>query len=193
MMFTIPKKQPPSRAQKKKNLYKLLVARSDIDAAHTACELFLKTVTDLSDDLYYPLFTAIVVCYARPFTNNKPFGSLPEKWGRFIDPNQQKLHDSLIKTRRELVAHSDLSVRKAMIVPPGVLIGRLNERQLKSSKIGTQINYYLFRIPEIRKIPLLTLDLGRRVNAEIEVTLAELYGGMDLPFVKFALRIDDGL
>jgi hypothetical protein len=193
MMFTVPKKQPPSRAQRKKNLYRLLVARSDIGAAHAACELFLKTVTDLSDDLYYPLFTAIVVCYARPFTNNKPFGPLPDKWGKFIDPNQQKLHDSLIKTRHELVAHSDLSVRKAMIVPPGVLIGRLKERELRSSKIGTQTNYFLFRIPEIRKIPSLTADLGRRVNVDIEVALEGLYGGMELPCAKFLLRIDDGL
>lgn len=192
-MFTIPKKQPPSRAQKKKNLYKLLVARSDIHAAHAACELFLKTITDLSDDLYYPLFTAIVVCYARPFTNNKPYGSLPDKWGRFIDPDQQKLHDSLIKTRHEIVAHSDLSVLKAMIVPPGILIGRLKERELRSAKIGAQTNYYLFHIPQIREIPILTADLGKRVNAEIKIALEELYGGMELPRGKFLLRIDDGL
>lgn len=192
-MFTIPKKQPPSRAQQKKNIYRLLVARSDIGASHAACELFLKTVTDLSDDLYYPLFTAIVICYARPFTNNKPFGSLPDKWGKFMDPAQQELHDSLIKTRHELVAHSDYSVRKAMIVPAGTLIGRLKERELRSPKIGTQTNYYLFRIPQIRKIPLLTSDLGRRVNADIDVALEDLYGGMELPSGKFSLRIDDGL
>lgn len=192
-MFTIHKKQPPSRVQKKKNLYRLLVARSDIDAAHAACQLFLKTVTDLSDDLYYPLFTAIVICYTRHFTNNKPFGSLPAKWEKFVDQNHQKLHDSLIQTRNELVAHSDSSVRKAMIVPPGVLIGLLKERELRSSKIGTQTNYYLFRIPEIRKIPSLTADLYRRVNANIEVALEELYGGMELPGAKFLLRFDDGL
>jgi hypothetical protein len=193
MMFTLPKRQPPSRSLKKKNLYRLLIARSDIDAAHAACDLFLKTVTDLGDDLYYPLFTAIVVCYARPFTNNKPFGPLPVKWGVFRDPSQQKLHDSLIKTRNEIVAHSDLSTRKAMIVPPGTSIGFLNERELRSPKIGTMVNYFLFRIPQIREIPILTTDLGRRVNADIEVALEDLYGGMELPRAKFLLRITDGL
>ena len=115
MIFTISKKQPASRSKQKLSLYRLLVARSDIGASHAACELFLKTVTDLSDDLYYPLFSAIVVCYARPFTDNKVFGSLPEKWRKFSDPDQQRLHNSLIATRHELIAHSDISVRKAKI------------------------------------------------------------------------------
>jgi hypothetical protein len=80
-----------------------------------------------------------------------------------------------------------------MIVPPGILIGFLKDRELSSSKIGPLVNYNLFRISEIRKIPLRTSDLGRRINADIEVALQELYGGMELPRAKFLLRITNGL
>jgi len=59
--------------------------------------------------------------------------------------------------------------------------------------IGTEISYYLFRIPRIGQIPALALDLSRRLNAEIEASLENLYGGMELPAKKFRLRIDQGL
>ncbi len=87
-----------------------------------------------------------------------------------------------------------MSVRKAKIVPPHVVTGYLpGGRELKSLRIGTETNYYLFKIPMIRDIPGLTRNLGRRINEEIERMLEELYGGMELPCAKFPLRIDDGL
>ncbi len=195
MTFTLPKRQPPLRSHRKRYLYQLLVARSDIGAAHTACDLFLKSVTSLSDDLYYPLFMSVAVCYGRPFTHNEPFGALPTKWGKFEDPNHQQRHDSIIKARHELVAHSDMTVRRAMIIPPNVVTGNLHGRELKSKKIGTQTSYYyyLFTIPMVRDIPNLTKSLGRRINDEIEHLLQESYGEMDLTNAKFPLRIDEGL
>jgi hypothetical protein len=192
--FTMPKKQPPNRSQVKKNLYKLMVAQSDIGAAHSAYKLFESNVKELSDKLYQPLFTAIVVCYARPFTNNQPYGALPDKWTKFDNPRQQSLHDDLIKARHEIVAHSDMSVRRASIVPPGVVTGFFADgRELKSTRIGHETSYYLFRIPRIREISDLTVDLGRRISLEIDTIIENLYSGMDLPRAKFRLRIDDGL
>ena len=45
----------------KKELYKIVVARSDITAALNACNLFLSRVKDFGDDLYIPLVNAIIV------------------------------------------------------------------------------------------------------------------------------------
>lgn len=193
MSFILPKRQPPSREQQKTDLYRLIVARSDIGAAQSACELFIEMVDDVNHDLYYPLFTSIVVCYARPFTNNKPYGALPGKWENFEDGKMKSTHDALIKARHELIAHSDMAARKAKIVPPKVVIGYMNERELKSSRIGTQTSFYFFTIPMIKDIPRLTTDIGRRLNAEIEHKLEEIYGDMELPQAKFALRLDNGL
>lgn len=190
----IPKKQPPARSQIKKNLYKLMVAQSDIGSALSAAKLFLGNVKDLRDDLYQPLFTSIVISYARPFTNNQPYGALPDKWARFNNEKQQTLHDDLIKARHEIVAHSDMSVRRAFIVPAGVVTGIFGDgRELKSSRVGHAVSYYLFKIPRIREIPDLTLDLGQRISNEIDDIIEKLYSGMDLPRAKFRLRIDEGL
>lgn len=194
MNFTLPSRQSPARSRQKMELYKLLVARSDIDAARASADLFLKTVRDISNELYYPLFTATVICYARPFTNNEPYGALPKKWAKFSNVKFQDTHDSLMKARNEIVAHSDMSVRKAMIVPSGALIGKLeNGKEIKSVGIGAQTNYYLFRENQIRDVYNLTRDLGRRINSEIERKVADLYDGMELPAVAFSLRIDEGL
>jgi len=193
MTFIIPKKQPALRSHKKKNLYRLLVARSDIGAATAASKLFINTVSDLSDKLYYPLFTSIVICYARPFTNNEPYGALPEKWSKFENQLWQRRHDSILKARHELVAHSDMSVRKAKIVPQNVVIGNNNVKELKSARIGIETSYYLFTIPMIKETLDVAINLGRRMNDEIEVVLDDLYGGMELPNAKFSLRIDEGL
>src|SRR6267154_1715337 len=105
MNFSIPRKQPPARSQQKKTLHKFLVARSDIGAALETCKLFKSTVTSFKDDLYYPLFAAIVVCYARPFTNNEPYGALPKKWGAFDNPGMQDTHNRILRARHELIAH----------------------------------------------------------------------------------------
>jgi hypothetical protein len=99
-----------------------------------------------------------------------------------------------MKARNEIVAHSDMSVRKAMIVPPGVVIGKFeNGKEMKSASIGAQTNYYLFQEHQIREVYALTRDLAHRLNAEIESRVAELYDGMQLPMSAFNLRIDEGL
>ncbi|MBA4057567.1 MAG: hypothetical protein C0490_22830, partial [Marivirga sp.] len=118
----------------------------------------------------------------------------PKKWAKFSNVKFQDTHDSLMKARNEIVAHSDMSVRKAMIVPSGALIGKLeNGKEIKSVGIGAQTNYYLFRENQIRDVYNLTRDLGRRINSEIERKVADLYDGMELPAVAFSLRIDEGL
>lgn len=193
MNFILPRKQPPLRSQQKKNLYKLLIARSDVGASLTACKLMRETVSGFESELYYPLFAAVVVCYARPFTNNEPYGALPSKWAQFSDTSRQETHDKIIKARHELIAHSDMIVRKASIIPPGVASGKLGERELTSTKIGTQTSLYLYPMPFFNKVWETALDLYSRLNAEIDRLVDTLYDGMDLPSHSFDLKMDEGL
>ena len=183
----------PKRSGIKKELYKLVVARSDITAALKGCEFILKYIKELRDERLYPLTTAVVVCYARPFTQNKPFGALPEKWSRFSNSGFKDIHDKLIKARNEIFAHSDMNIRKVQIVPPNVSVIKNVNKELKSTQIGTQLNTYFFSIDFFKSVRKLILDLGSRLQKEIDRLIDDLYSNLELPKKEFDLKIDEGL
>lgn len=179
-----------SRAERKKQLYKLIVAQSDILAAATACNLFIDTVDHLGHPLYYPLFCSMVVCYGRPFSDNKPFGPLPKTWRYFSDKRLQALHDDLLNARNKIIAHSDLKERQVAIFPPGVKFGSsLNE----SGEIAFGISSYYFPIKNFTYFRALFADLGPRLMAEIEKELSSLYSGLSLPQERILLDFEEGL
>jgi hypothetical protein len=191
--FSIPSRQPPARSHLKRDLYKLLIARSDLTASLNACDLILKNVKSIRDENLYPLTTSVIVCYARPFTVNKPYGCLPKKWQKFDNPQYQFTHDKILKARHEFFAHSDMSVRKAQIVPPNVPLVIEREKELKSQQISTQVSHILFELDFFNRIKETNLDLGRRIQIEIDKMIIDLYGDMQLPNKAFNLRVDEGL
>jgi len=175
-------------SSRKKEFYKIVVARSDITAALTACDLFLSKVKDLSDDLYFPLLNAIVVCYSRPFTSNKPLGPLSEKWHKFHNETFQKTHETILSLRNKTIAHSDLEIRKVFIYPAGTPIAKTG---IKSHHLGVAISNHALpmeRFPEIRAT---CFDLGYRLNIEAERELRSLFGNKNPPSRKFELTFDD--
>jgi len=185
--------QSPSRSKRKQELYKLLVARSDITASLNSCKQMLKKVDGLGHELYHPLYTAIVICYTRPFTKNKPYGALPKKWYTFDDNELNEIHEDLMRTRHELIAHSDMTVKEAFIVPAGCEIGKDGDKPLVSDYIGVQISMQYFPRPMFERIHNLCVFQGSRINDEIDLLVEELYEGMELPARPFKIRIDDGL
>lgn len=180
----------PTRGKKKINLYKLIVARSDITAALTACRLFREKVDRLGHELYYPLYCSIIICYGRPFSDNRPLGALPSQWRKFSSPRLQVTHDELIEARNGLIAHSDLKVRKVNIVPEGAKLG---ETDLQHHGIGLTIDSYYFPLSRYRDIHDTCFDLGNRLNQAVEDEIEKLYGKMDLPMRAFSLKFNEGL
>ena len=130
---------------------------------------------------------------SRPFTVNKPYGSLPKKWSKFDRPQYQATHKKLLQARHELFAHSDMNVRKALIVPPNIPLVFDEGNELKSQEISTQVNYKLFEPVFFKIVRETNLDLGRRIQAEIDKMIIDLYGNMQLPNEAFNLRVDEGL
>ena len=193
MNFISHTNQPPSRLQRKKELYKLVVARSDITASLNACKVMLEKVHGMGHELYYPLYSAIVVCYSRPFTNNKPYGSLAKKWYTFEDLLHKKTHKELLKARHELIAHSDMTVKEAMIVPPNVEIGIKSKKPIVSNYIIVQTTLYYYPRSLFENSKSLCLFQRSRISVEIDNLLEELYEGMDLPNAPFKIRMDNGL
>ena len=152
--------------------------------------MILEKVSGFGDELYLPLFHAVVIAYARPYVDNKTTGVLSRHWTRFSDPELQEVHNDLIKTRHELVAHSDSNARSIKIVPPGY---RAVESIPASEHVGLRISSYY--LPGKRFVDAFNAcgDLLNRLNPRIEELLAELYDGQQLPSEPFALDFTDGL
>jgi hypothetical protein len=181
---------PDSRAAKKKELYQLAIARSDITAAMTTCDLIIQHVKELGSDLYQPLFHAMVIAYARPFTHNKPLGRLPGEWSKFSDPHFQEAHDALIRSRHQYIAHSDEEIKKVLIFPHGAALG---ETGLKSGGISLTVKTMGFPLSWFPYIRNLCLDLGSRLDVRVNNLLAELYAERKLPAEAFPLTFDNNL
>ena len=181
------------RSIRKKELYKLILARSDIHASANAARLMLERVTGFGDPLYYPIFAATVICYARPFTNNKPLGALPNRYTRFGSKGHKKVHDDLMSARHELIAHSDMSIRQARIVPIGAVVAESNGKPLRSQSIGTMSNSIFFSLEYIAEIEAAARALGKRLNDDIDELVQELYGDRELPEEHFPLVINEDL
>lgn len=191
--YSIPTKQPPARSQQKRDLYRLLVARSDMNASLRAADLIIKNVKSIKDRNLYPLTTSVIVCYARPFTANKPYGSLPNKWSKFDNSRYQTTHDKLLQARHELFAHSDMNVRKVLIVPPNATLISHGGHEWKSPEIATEVSYTLFGLDFFKIVRETNIDIGRRMQDEIDKLIIDLYENMELPNKAFNLRVDEGL
>jgi hypothetical protein len=117
------------------HLYKLALAHKDISAAELTCEGYKKVILNTSGKLPYEVNYAfmgsIVTSYSRPFVDNKSTGVLSGHWRKFDDRRLQAIHDSIIKARHEVYAHSDSNVSRLWLVPAGTLmkgIGRIAPR-----------------------------------------------------------------
>ena len=189
------------RSEKKREIYKLILAQSDVGDAFRTCEHFLAVIgphaaksssryAGMDHPLYYPLLEAIVISYARPFTPNDTIGQLQKKWGDFSDPQLQQAHEKILRARNELVAHSDPFARNVKIEPPGAR--RIGGR-IHSADVGFSIRGYWFTVKEVNMFYHAAGDLAARLLAEVEKLLADLYGRMDLPTRAFDLQLDEGL
>lgn len=174
-------------SSRRKQFYKIVVARQDIKAALDACKLFLSKVRSMGDDLYFPLLTAIVVCYSRPFSRNKPLGPLPKKWHTFDKPEFTKIHETILDLRDKTIAHSDLAIRKVSILPKGTPIGNSG----LTSGLGVIMRDVALPMEIFPRIEAVCLDLGSRLNLEVKKEIRALFGSKDLPPKEFELTFDD--
>lgn len=73
-------------------------------SVYEASSHIVKNDLKYGDGLFYPLFTSIVINYARPFKRSKIVGKLVEE---LVPQKSKDLHNLLILIRDTLVAHSD--------------------------------------------------------------------------------------
>ena len=166
----------------KKQLYKLAVAMSDLANAKLLSEYLVNEVKDMRNPLWVPLQDAAIVTYARPFTANKPYGTLKKKWVTFESEKMSKLHDNLIDLRNTTIAHSDAGSRKVIIVPPGSSLGPTKPTD-KVTNVATTTQ----KLPPQRfeAISALCQFVGKRIYDEVKERVQEApeaLGILDRPF-----------
>jgi hypothetical protein len=174
------------RRGKKIQLYKFVIARSDVTEALRTFRLV--DAQGRNYPLYDPLFQGAVISYSRPFKASKPFGRLSGSWAKFEDPPLQTTHDFLIRTRDRYVAHGDIEVRKVKIVPRGALWPYRDPNPALTAAVSTT-----WRVTEpFDRVIDTCQDLSRRIHEESERLFQELYGDRsDLPGEPFMLDPDD--
>ncbi len=83
-------------------------------------EMALHTIKVLKryrkSDVRFPLLRDIVVSYCRPFTESRGIGIKKDFLdNRFPDEEMEELHEELLKLRKQLFAHTDLSYKQPKI------------------------------------------------------------------------------
>ena len=170
--------------ERKKLLYKLCVAKSDITSAMIACNYLITSVKDTDDPLYLPLLNAIIVCYWRPFSNNFPLGPLPKKWNNFRNKKNQTIHSTLSTFRDKIVAHSDLEYRTVFVYPRENPLTTPAGEFPGLSVTVTEKRLPLYFFPEIYQH---CIDLINRFEADIQENIKYLFSSEKPPDKKFKL------
>jgi hypothetical protein len=162
---------------KKRELARFAIALSDLALATQTCELMLSERPGLADPRYWAYHTAIVNAYARPFTENKPLGKLPESVVKILTPAERELHNDILHDRKTASAHSDLSAKPVYYVPQGA---RLFETgQHAGGGFITSRTAWSFDLWE--RVLALTQKVGGHVQAEAFRLVDEAYGGLYAP------------
>jgi hypothetical protein len=146
--------------RRKFNAQKLFVATSDIRAATNACQFLIENVKDKNHPLYVPLLTAIIVSYARPFSESRKrgYGELKGKWRKFPNRELQDMHETLLDMRNKVIAHSDSDARKVEIQIEDTQLGkRISSVSVVSQSLPLEVFPAVLRVCR---------DLGDRLELE---------------------------
>ena len=152
----------------KLEFHRVAVAARDIDCAEQGFKLILELNCEPADNRYQTLLFGAVISYARPFTSNDGFGTLPRKWQKFDSQDLQNLHTKIIDYRNTVAAHSDIKHNKLYIYPRGSIL-RIGEISQALDEPMYAIATPLLNKDEIPKyIELCQYQHGRMLDATIE-------------------------
>jgi hypothetical protein len=93
-----------------KKLTALYWAQLHLKEVRALCELAVSLPEEHRNvDVFFGLWTGVVVAYARSFTQNKGVSAIHAKFKHFDSQRDQALHHRLIEMRHHLHAHKDRS------------------------------------------------------------------------------------
>jgi hypothetical protein len=186
-----------SRAEKKKELYRLALADLDMRSVSFACNEFMNLLDNWSQShIPYAVSDAfiasMVICYSRPFTESRrgQIGRLKRTWGEFDNHTFQAAHDEMLRLRNEIFAHRDPAFNKMSIIPP---LYKVADSEGTSPLASYTFHFQRIAPSVVETFRQTALNLQERLQERITTLLGELYAGMDLPRSPIPMRFDDGL
>jgi hypothetical protein len=163
----------------KKHLMKLAIAHQDMQTALATCDFILSNQSKIEGRLLDSLKTAIIICYARPFTDNEQLGALSSGYAKFENKKYEQIHKSLIEARCKTYAHSDLSARNVIIHPPN------SENEYFSISVGF-LELANLMIKDVKDI---IIDLDKRITKDIFEVMKKLFSIDGIPKHPTELKI----
>ena len=88
------------------SLWRMEFAFHTFRAVRAGIERFLERKLHSDEPEYYPMLVGLICLYARPFTNNRPVGPLPDD---IVPQEDRELHRTILEMRHKLFAHGDAS------------------------------------------------------------------------------------
>lgn len=199
MQFVLKEERTSSvtRLRKKRNLYRLALAALDVGMAENYCDELIQSIDWDREKIPFHLTdafsAAVVITYTRPFVatrNPKSVGVLPKKWHKFSNPQLQNAHETMLRLRDDLIAHTDQTMTPMTIFPAGVMMHRISRAAPRTSwQLGRRAIPPTTTILNFRNV---CRDLRKRLEDAVSEAIEELYGNMELPRAPFPLRFDDG-
>jgi hypothetical protein len=162
---------------KKRELAHFAIALSDLSLATETCELMLAERPSLSEPRYWAYHTAIVNAYARPFTENKPLGKLPERVVKILTPEERELHEEILVDRKTASAHSDLAAKPVYYMPKGARLFETGEH----AEGGFATSKTAWGFERWEQVHALTKKVGSHVQSEAFRLVTEAYGDLYPP------------
>lgn len=162
---------PPDSLPQRRELARLGIARADIEATLQLCDAAIQSQLVDNTPLYWAFHNAVVVSYARPFSENYGIGALSTKWHTFSCDRLQVHHRLILDLRDEVVAHADLRRRPIHLVGRGTLLpdGHVTEAPMVAvARVGLNTDSY-------EAVRELCLDLLPRLNAAFDSAFLHLF------------------
>jgi hypothetical protein len=187
------------RRTQKRSLRLFAIARMDVHEALVCAQILQRLQREapgdpflpMKQEIFFPVQNAMVVSYARPFVPTRTSQRLQGRWARFDDQRLQVVHDLVIRTRHDFVAHSDEEQRTVTIVPAGYVVPGVGR---PSGGLGLQTSSIAFSAETVDTIVDCCMDVGFRVTKEVDRLRDELYlGRSDLPATPFPVSDNDGI
>jgi hypothetical protein len=143
--FVTSRKHPPHPFQNR--LWKAGYAWLSFQYVVDLCDHILSEGIQPDAPIYYPLVTAIIVLYARPFKHSKGIESLTLQ---FVPKEFHNLHHQLILLRDKTTAHVDARSVSLQGLPANNVVLSVREHGNRIRLAVQQVKFKTLAIPQIR-------------------------------------------
>src|SRR5947207_550561 len=169
---------PPPRRHAEAELYRVALAKFDFKSASVAADHLRGNAGDLllalgggfpTTDLYWALWTAVAVSYARPFTDSRVGRLSKRRFERFDDSRLDACHRFLLQIRKMLFVHNDLTrIRTVKVFPPGAWGESPGSAQVERASFAESLTSDTLELCELQRA---------RAQERIVELVSDLYGG----------------